>query len=299
MNELGNPVDMRFTKAINHFSRLVKPPVLQEFAFRRICTIQAVADFPPLTSRLENQMILSIYLPPLGWTKGDFSFPLSISTSRLRHLSSYHSLRPAVSFPPAKTNCVLYFRWQCQLHTKSFLNKLTPLLLYLPRWSNLMPATCGPIQSLVKRAGHIWRPYRRRGRTNFAEGPRESKKSPEVANVIYGSSRGIACDSPVNTSKESRGNRLLRSYSLKYHTLEDLQRFPSRPFKMYLRPLSNWVKKGRKGEVMSPAGHVSLSDKSNISAHCWDALKVSTVFLSGLWASPLLLFSAQILAWKR
>ena len=37
-------------------------------------------------------------------------------------------------------------------------------------------------------------------------------------------------------------------------------------------------------------GLLSLSDKSNSLAHCRDELKVSTVFLSGLWALPLLLF---------
>ena len=35
--------------------------------------------------------------------------------------------------------------------------------------------------------------------------------------------------------------------------------------------------------------------ESRILRHCWDILKVSTVFLSDLWALPLL-FSAQILA---
>ena len=43
---------------------------------------------------------------------------------------------------------------------------------------------------------------------------------------------------------------------------------------------------------------LSLSDESNSSAHCWDVLKVSTVFLSSLQVSPLLLFSAPILAGK-
>ena len=37
---------------------------------------------------------------------------------------------------------------------------------------------------------------------------------------------------------------------------------------------------------------LSLSDYSNSLAHCWDVLKVSTVFLSGFWPSP------QRLAWK-
>ena len=46
-------------------------------------------------------------------------------------------------------------------------------------------------------------------------------------------------------------------------------------------------------------GLLSLSDESNISAHCRDVLKVSTVFLTSLWVTPLLLFSSQILAWKR
>ena len=45
-------------------------------------------------------------------------------------------------------------------------------------------------------------------------------------------------------------------------------------------------------------GLLSLSDESNSSAHCWDVLKVNTVFLSGLQVSPLLLFSAPILAGK-
>ena len=41
----------------------------------------------------------------------------------------------------------------------------------------------------------------------------------------------------------------------------------------------------------------SLSDESNSSVHCRDASTVvSTVFLSCLWVSPLLLFSAPILA---
>ena len=43
-------------------------------------------------------------------------------------------------------------------------------------------------------------------------------------------------------------------------------------------------------------GFFSLSDERNSMAHCWDVLKVSTVFMSGLWVSPLLLFSAQIRA---
>ena len=33
-------------------------------------------------------------------------------------------------------------------------------------------------------------------------------------------------------------------------------------------------------------GMFSLSDESNSLAHCWDVLKVSTVFLSGLWVLP-------------
>ena len=44
------------------------------------------------------------------------------------------------------------------------------------------------------------------------------------------------------------------------------------------------------------AGLLSLSNVSNILAHCWDVLEVSTIFLSGLWASPLLLLGAQIQA---
>ena len=36
--------------------------------------------------------------------------------------------------------------------------------------------------------------------------------------------------------------------------------------------------------LVSDSGPLSLSDKSNSLAHCWDVLKVSTVFLSGLWA---------------
>ena len=43
----------------------------------------------------------------------------------------------------------------------------------------------------------------------------------------------------------------------------------------------------------APPGLSRLSDESNSSAHCRDVLKASTVFQSGLWASPLLLFSAQ------
>ena len=46
-------------------------------------------------------------------------------------------------------------------------------------------------------------------------------------------------------------------------------------------------------------GLLGLDDESNSSAHCWVVLKISTVFLTRLWASPLLLFSAQILAWRR
>ena len=43
------------------------------------------------------------------------------------------------------------------------------------------------------------------------------------------------------------------------------------------------------------AGLLSPSDESSSLARCRDVLNVSTVFLSGLWASPLLLFSAQML----
>ena len=43
---------------------------------------------------------------------------------------------------------------------------------------------------------------------------------------------------------------------------------------------------------------LALKHESRIIIYCWDVFKVSTVFLSGLWVSPLLLFSAQILAWK-
>ena len=39
--------------------------------------------------------------------------------------------------------------------------------------------------------------------------------------------------------------------------------------------------------------------ESRISLPCWAVLTSLSVFLSGLWASPLLLFSAQKLAWKR
>ena len=38
--------------------------------------------------------------------------------------------------------------------------------------------------------------------------------------------------------------------------------------------------------------------ENRILRHCWHVLKVGTVFLSDLWVSPLLLFSAQILAWR-
>ena len=48
-----------------------------------------------------------------------------------------------------------------------------------------------------------------------------------------------------------------------------------------------------------PSRPLSLFDESNSLGHYWDILRVSPVFLSGLWASPLFLFSAQILAWKR
>ena len=40
----------------------------------------------------------------------------------------------------------------------------------------------------------------------------------------------------------------------------------------------------------------ALMHESRIIRYCWDVFKVSTVFLSGLLVSPLLLFSAQILA---
>ena len=39
---------------------------------------------------------------------------------------------------------------------------------------------------------------------------------------------------------------------------------------------------------------LTLEHESGILRHCWDVLKVSTVFLSGLWASPLFLFSAEL-----
>ena len=45
----------------------------------------------------------------------------------------------------------------------------------------------------------------------------------------------------------------------------------------------------------SCAGVLTQDSESNISAHCWDVLKVEPVFLSSLWASPPLLFSAEIL----
>ena len=45
-----------------------------------------------------------------------------------------------------------------------------------------------------------------------------------------------------------------------------------------------------------PQGPLSLDDKSNSWAHCWVVSKICTVFLTGLWESPLLLFSAQTLA---
>ena len=41
---------------------------------------------------------------------------------------------------------------------------------------------------------------------------------------------------------------------------------------------------------------VGLDDVSMSSAHCWVVLTSLTVCLSSLWASPLLLFSAQKLA---
>ena len=41
-----------------------------------------------------------------------------------------------------------------------------------------------------------------------------------------------------------------------------------------------------------------LKYESRILRHCCNVLKVSTVFFSGLWVSPRLLLSAQILAWK-
>ena len=45
-------------------------------------------------------------------------------------------------------------------------------------------------------------------------------------------------------------------------------------------------------------GIIALKQESSsrLIRYYRDILKVSTVFLSGLWASPLLLFSAQILA---
>ena len=43
---------------------------------------------------------------------------------------------------------------------------------------------------------------------------------------------------------------------------------------------------------------LALKQESSFIRYCWDVLKVSTVFLPGLWASPPLLFSAQILALK-
>ena len=43
---------------------------------------------------------------------------------------------------------------------------------------------------------------------------------------------------------------------------------------------------------------LALKHESRIIWHFWDVSKVSTVFLSGLGALPVLLFSAQIMAWK-
>ena len=48
--------------------------------------------------------------------------------------------------------------------------------------------------------------------------------------------------------------------------------------------------------TISQADNLFLKHDSRILRSCWDVLKVSAVFLSGLWALPILLFSAQILA---
>ena len=45
-----------------------------------------------------------------------------------------------------------------------------------------------------------------------------------------------------------------------------------------------------------PTDILFLKHDSRILSHCWDVLKVSTAFLTGLWVLPLLPFNTQILA---
>ena len=56
------------------------------------------------------------------------------------------------------------------------------------------------------------------------------------------------------------------------------------------------VEQGWVGCLWLRADIQSLKHVSRILRYCRDVLKVSTVFQSGLWAPPLLLLSAQILA---
>ena len=50
--------------------------------------------------------------------------------------------------------------------------------------------------------------------------------------------------------------------------------------------------------ALSAPDILALKHVCRVIRYCWAVLKVSTVFMSGLWASLRLLFSAQILAWK-
>ena len=58
-------------------------------------------------------------------------------------------------------------------------------------------------------------------------------------------------------------------------------------------PNMNWL--SGSALLSFQTGVLTQNGESNISAHCWDVLKVEPVFLSSLWASPPLLFSAEIL----
>ena len=57
--------------------------------------------------------------------------------------------------------------------------------------------------------------------------------------------------------------------------------------------------RGLSGYGSSWPGLEKERQESKILLPCWAVLTSLPVFLSSLWASPLLLFSAQILAWKR
>ena len=74
-------------------------------------------------------------------------------------------------------------------------------------------------------------------------------------------------------------------------------RCPNSPVVLFFFHL-RWAQITSFSGAASNAHILALKLESRIHRHFWDVLKVSTVSLSGLWPSPLLLSSAQILARK-